>query len=94
MINAMGTPACTFKQLWDNVWPRGADLVKIHKQVGMIRRRLFLQLSRAQSPGLVRRRLSLEIVARWRCRPLIKNLTADLKSKICDRFKYCFQREV
>ena len=23
MINAMGTPACTFKQLWDNVGCRG-----------------------------------------------------------------------
>ena len=49
---------------------------KIRKQVRMIRRRLFLQLSEAQSTGHGRQRPPPEIVARWRCRPLIKNLTA------------------
>ena len=42
-------------------------LRKIHKQVGIVKRRLFLKVSEAQSTGLRRRRLLLETAARWRC---------------------------
>ena len=28
MINAMGTQACTFKQLWDSVKSMGAELLR------------------------------------------------------------------
>ena len=46
----------------------------------MIRRRLFLHLSEAQSTGHVRWQPAPEIAARWRCRNLTKNLTAYYKT--------------
>ena len=51
----------------------------------MIRRRLFLQLTEAQSTGLERQRPPPEIAARWRCKPL-QNLTAHYKSQFCVSF--------
>ena len=63
---------------------------KIHKQVGKLRRRLFLQLSETQFTGLRRQRPPLEIAARWRCVPLIKNMTAHYNSQFCASFHYCF----
>ena len=49
----------------------------------MIRRRLFLQLSEAQSTGLWRRPPPLETAPRWRCVLLINNLTAHYISQFC-----------
>ena len=53
---------------------------KIHKQAKMIRRRLFLQLSQAQSTGLLRWPRLAETATRWRCQLIIKNLTVSFVS--------------
>ena len=66
---------------------------KIHKQVGKLRRRLFLPLSETQSTGLLRRQPPLEIAARWRCVSVIKNMTAHYNSQFCVSFHYCFHWE-
>ena len=62
---------------------------KIHKQVGKLRRRL----SETQFTGLWREWPPLEIAARWRCVPLIKNMTAHYDSQFCVSFCYCFHCE-
>ena len=62
------------------------------KQVGMIRRRLFLHLSEAQSTGMQRRRPPPETAARWRCVIFINNLTAHYKSQFCSSFHFCFDQ--
>ena len=41
-------------------------------------------ISPAQSTGLGWRRPPPEITARWRCEPLIKNITAHYNSQFCD----------
>ena len=56
-------------------------LKKKHKLVGSVRRRLFLQLSEAQSTGVRWRQPPLETAARWRYEPIIKNLTAPYNSQ-------------
>ena len=66
---------------------------KVHEQVGMIRRRLFLQLSEAHSTGLRRQRPPAETAARWRCGLLIKNVTAPYNCQFCDGFHFCIDRE-
>ena len=66
---------------------------KIHKQVGSVRKRLLLQLSEAQSTRLQRRRPPPETAARWRCGPLINNLTARYDGKFCISFNLCFDWE-
>ena len=63
---------------------------KIHKEVGELRRRLFLQLSETQFTGLRRRQLLPGIAARWGCIPLIKKITAHYNSQFCVSFHYCF----
>ena len=59
----------------------------------MIRWRLFLQLSEAQSTGLWRRPAPPEMAARWRCVLLIDNLTAHYNSQFCVSFHFCFKQE-
>ena len=61
---------------------------KIHKQVGKLRRRLFLQLSETQFTGLRRRRPLPEIAPRWRWVPLIKKMTEHYNSQFCVSFHY------
>ena len=61
----------------------------IHTQVGMIRRRLFLQQSEAQSTSLWRGRALPEMAARCRCVLLINNLTAHYNSQFCVSFHFC-----
>ena len=52
----------------------------MHKQVGKLRRRLFLQLSETQFTGLRQWRLLSKFAARWRCVPQIK-MTAHYNSQ-------------
>ena len=59
----------------------------------MIRLRVFLQLSEAQSTGLLRWRRRPETAARWRCVLLIDNLTEDYNSQFCVSFHFCFDQE-
>ena len=59
----------------------------------MIRRRLFLHLSEAQSTGL-RQRLPAELAARWHCGLLIKNLTAYYNIQFCVSFNFVLNRNL
>ena len=61
---------------------------KIHKKVRMIRRRLFFQLSEAQSTGLWWRQRSLETAAWWRCVLLINDLTTHYNSQFCEDLNF------
>ena len=64
---------------------------KIHKQVGKLRRRLFLQLTETQFTGLRRRRRPpSEIAARWRWVHLFKNMTAHYNCHFCVTFNFVF----
>ena len=54
----------------------------------MIGRKLFLQLSEAQSTGLRRRRPLMESAAGWCCGQLIKNLIAHYNSQFCVSFPF------
>ena len=47
-------------------------------------------ISLAQSTGLGWRRPLAAIAARWRCVPLIKNMTAHYNSQFCVSLHYCF----
>ena len=51
--------------------------------VGYVRKRLFLQVSEAQSTGLRRCRSPPETAARWYYGPLIKDLTEHYNSQFC-----------
>ena len=50
-------------------------------------------ISPAQSTGLGWRLPPPEIAARWRCVPLIKNMTAHYNSQFCVSFHYCIDWE-
>ena len=50
-------------------------------------------ISPAQSTGLGWRLPPPEIAARWRCIPLIKNMTAHYNRQFCVSFHYCFHWE-
>ena len=63
------------------------DKKKIHKQVGKLE---AIKMADAQSTG---HGPLLEITARWRCRPLIKNMTAHYNSQFCVSFHHCFHWE-
>ena len=47
-------------------------------------------LADAQSIGLVQRPPPPDKTARWRCRPLNKNMTAHYNSQFCVGFHNCF----
>ena len=51
------------------------------------------QLSEAQSTGLRPRWPPPETAARWRCGPLINNLSPHYNSQFCVSFRFCFDWE-